>query len=179
MSGCGSGGIEDAGPNPRRNRAPAPIHGSQAQIRFCDRDVLVTDCGRICMYRKKINIFTVMAGQSSTSRRSVTAFGSSASCAMISDISIWSRGLCKPSRTRSAQGCHPCLRDVLLPMSPVWAGRSPERCGGLGCPTIKSPLLAQATPSSLAVSPTYRQWHAAIPWQFSSKQQSAKTRHSR
>lgn len=29
----------------------------------------------------------------------MTAFGSSASCAMISDISIWSRGLCKPSTT--------------------------------------------------------------------------------
>ena len=28
-----------------------------------DRDVLVTACGRICMYRKKINISTVLAGQ--------------------------------------------------------------------------------------------------------------------
>jgi transposase InsO family protein len=30
---------------------------------FHDRDVLVTNCGRICMYRKKINISIVMAGQ--------------------------------------------------------------------------------------------------------------------
>jgi hypothetical protein len=30
---------------------------------FHDRDALVTHCGRICMYRKKINISTVMAGQ--------------------------------------------------------------------------------------------------------------------
>ncbi|MBY5592696.1 IS481 family transposase [Rhizobium leguminosarum] len=30
---------------------------------FHDRDVLVTNCGRICMHRKKINISTVMAGQ--------------------------------------------------------------------------------------------------------------------
>ncbi|MGO8185248.1 hypothetical protein AB9F38_10255 [Rhizobium leguminosarum] len=44
-------------------RAPAPIHRSQTQIRFHERDVLVTNCGRICMYGKKINIFTVMAGQ--------------------------------------------------------------------------------------------------------------------
>ena len=29
-----------------------------------DRDALVTACGRICMMRKKINISTVMAGQS-------------------------------------------------------------------------------------------------------------------
>jgi hypothetical protein len=30
---------------------------------FHDREVLVTNCGRICMHRKKINISTVMAGQ--------------------------------------------------------------------------------------------------------------------
>lgn len=30
---------------------------------FCDRDALVTACGRICMHRKKINISTVLAGQ--------------------------------------------------------------------------------------------------------------------
>src|SRR5260370_39607863 len=28
-----------------------------------DRDVLVTDCGRICMHRKRVNISTVLAGQ--------------------------------------------------------------------------------------------------------------------
>jgi transposase InsO family protein len=31
---------------------------------FHDRDILVTTCGRICMHRKKINISTVLAGQS-------------------------------------------------------------------------------------------------------------------
>ncbi|MFC3228665.1 integrase core domain-containing protein [Marinibaculum pumilum] len=30
---------------------------------FHDRDVTVTSCGRICMHRKKINISTVLAGQ--------------------------------------------------------------------------------------------------------------------
>lgn len=30
---------------------------------FHDRDILVTNCGRICMHRKKINISTVLAGQ--------------------------------------------------------------------------------------------------------------------
>lgn len=30
---------------------------------FYDRDVLVTNCGRICMHREKINISSVMAGQ--------------------------------------------------------------------------------------------------------------------
>lgn len=28
-----------------------------------DRDIVVTSCGRICMYRKKINISGVLAGQ--------------------------------------------------------------------------------------------------------------------
>ena len=31
---------------------------------FHDRDVLVTTCGRLCLHRKKINISTVLAGQS-------------------------------------------------------------------------------------------------------------------
>jgi len=30
---------------------------------FHDRDVLVTACGRICIYRKKITLSTVLAGQ--------------------------------------------------------------------------------------------------------------------
>jgi hypothetical protein len=30
---------------------------------FHDRDVTVTNCGRICMHRKKINVSTVLAGQ--------------------------------------------------------------------------------------------------------------------
>src|SRR6185295_14879453 len=30
---------------------------------FHDRDVLVTACGRICIYRKKVNVSTVLAGQ--------------------------------------------------------------------------------------------------------------------
>jgi hypothetical protein len=30
---------------------------------FHDREVLVTACGRLCLYRKRINISTVLAGQ--------------------------------------------------------------------------------------------------------------------
>jgi hypothetical protein len=30
-------------------------------------------------------------------------------------LSIWSRKSCSPSKTRSARGCHPCLRYVPLP----------------------------------------------------------------
>ena len=55
-----------------------------------------------------------------TSRKSTTAFGSPASCTMISDTSTWRRRPCNRSTTRSARGCHPCLRYDLLPISPVW-----------------------------------------------------------
>ena len=36
-----------------------------AEIRYPlhDREVVVTACGRICMYRKRINLSTVFAGQ--------------------------------------------------------------------------------------------------------------------
>ena len=37
---------------------------------------------------------------------------------MISDTSTWSRRPCNLSTTRSARGCHPCLRYALLPMCP-------------------------------------------------------------
>ena len=38
-------------------------HGPHLEYPFRDRDVLVTACGRICIYRKKINISTVLVGQ--------------------------------------------------------------------------------------------------------------------
>ena len=62
--------------------------------------------------------------RASESRKSTTASGSSASCTTISVISTWSRKPCNPSTTRSARGCHPCLRYVLLPMSPGWTNQA-------------------------------------------------------
>src|SRR4051794_36234990 len=58
--------------------------------------------------------------KSSASRKSTTAFGSPASCATISDTSTWNRKPCNLSTTRSARGCHPCLRYDLSPMCPGW-----------------------------------------------------------
>jgi hypothetical protein len=45
-------------PSARRYNWPPEI-----DYPFHDRDALVTNCGRICMHRKKINISTVLAGQ--------------------------------------------------------------------------------------------------------------------
>ena len=66
----------------------------------------------------------------SASRKSTTAFGSSASCTTISATSIWSRKPCNPSTTRSARGCHPCLRYDLSPMSPGRTMKNLERAKG-------------------------------------------------
>ena len=73
--------------------------------------------------------------RNSASRNSTKAFGSSASCIMILDTSTWSRKPCNPSTTRSARGCHPCLRYVLLPMCPGWTGGSVVAGEGLEPPT--------------------------------------------
>ncbi len=44
--------------------SPIPYRGlPDIEYPFHDRDVLVTACGRICIYRKKINLSTVLAGQ--------------------------------------------------------------------------------------------------------------------
>ena len=46
-------------------------------------------------------------------------------------ITISNRKLCNPSTTPSAQGCHPCLRYVPLPMSPVRTADSPVEEAGI------------------------------------------------
>ena len=56
--------------------------------------------------------------RASASGKSTTAFGSPASCTTISATSTWSKKPCNPSTIRSARGCHPCLRYVVLPMCP-------------------------------------------------------------
>src|SRR5690606_35118532 len=92
-------------------------------------------------------------------RKSMTAFGSSASCAMILDISTWNRGHCKQSTTRLARGCHLCLRDKLLPMSPgrtlMKGTQSPESnpgaalSGGRRLRVLFRPIALDPVPSAL------------------------------
>ena len=69
--------------------------------------------------------------KTSASRRSTRAFGSQASCTTISDTSTWSRRPCNHSTTRSARGCHPCLRYDLLPMCPGWTNGHAGGEGGI------------------------------------------------
>lgn len=87
---------------------------------FHDRDVASPlAVASACIARESISQ-PCWPARNSASRKSTKAFGSSASCTMISATSTWSRRPCNPSTTRSARGCHPCLRYDLLPMSPVW-----------------------------------------------------------
>jgi hypothetical protein len=65
--------------------------------------------------------------KNSESTKSTTASGSSASCITISATSTWSRRPCNPSTTRSARGCHPCLRYNLSPMCPEWTRKDWRR----------------------------------------------------
>ena len=85
---------------------------------FHDRDILVTNCGRICMQRKKINVSHVLAGQKLELKE--VDDGIWLVSFMRYDLGYidWSREPCRPSTIRSARDCHPCLRYNLLPMSP-------------------------------------------------------------
>jgi hypothetical protein len=83
---------------------------------FHDRDVLVTACGRLCLHRKRINISTVLAGQKLGIKE--VDEGIWLVSFMHYDLGYCDLEPCNPSTTRSAPGCHPCLRYDLLPMSP-------------------------------------------------------------
>jgi len=87
---------------------------------FHDRDILVTACGRICLHRKKINVSTVLAGQSLGIKE--VDEGIWLASFMHYDLGYFDleQKPCSPSTTPSARGCHPCLRYVLSPMSPGW-----------------------------------------------------------
>lgn len=66
---------------------------------FHDRTAFVTYCGRICIFRKKINLSIgarLSPGKPSASRRSMRVFGLSVLWTRISVISILRRRLCNP-----------------------------------------------------------------------------------
>src|SRR6058998_270717 len=108
-------------------KCPAQLYGAPARrydglpeltYPFHDRDVLVTACGRLCLHRKKINVSTVLAGQKLGIKE--VDEGIWLVSFMHYDLGYFDveQKPCNHSTTRSARGCHPCLRYVLLPMSP-------------------------------------------------------------
>jgi hypothetical protein len=90
----------------------------EAHYPFHDRTVVVTSCGRLCLYNKKINLSVSLAGQAVGVKEV--------------DDGIWlvsfinydlgyidlEEKTLQPCRIPSGQKCNPCLRNVLLPMSP-------------------------------------------------------------
>jgi hypothetical protein len=92
---------------------------------FHDKDILVTACGRICMHRKKINISTVMAGQKLGIKEVEDGIWLVSFMQYdLGYIDLEQTTLQTIDNPHQARGCHPCPRDDLLPMSPVWTKRN-------------------------------------------------------
>ena len=89
------------------------------------------------LHRKKINVSTVLAGQRLGIKEVDEGIWLVSFIPMISDTSTWSRKPCNPSTTRSARGCHPCLRYEVLPMCP---GRTQKTGAGEGIRTLDPDL---------------------------------------
>jgi hypothetical protein len=94
---------------------------------FHDRTVVVAICGRLCLYSKKINLSVSLAGQAVGVKE--VDHGIWLVSFMDYELDYIDLGgkLCSPCRTPSGRKCNPCLRNVLLPMSPErttisWSG---------------------------------------------------------
>jgi hypothetical protein len=90
--------------------------GPELTYPFHDGDILVAACRRICLHRKKINVSTVLATQSSGIRKSRTAFGSPASFTLYFARPTMERGPLEMSGEvkapgASTRGC-PRMRQV-------------------------------------------------------------------
>ncbi len=85
-----------------------------------DRDVLVSACGRLCLPRKKINIPPVLAGHRLGIKEVDEGIGLVSFLLDDLDTRTSNRSPFNPSTTRSARGCHPCLRDSVSPICPGW-----------------------------------------------------------
>jgi hypothetical protein len=119
---------------PRRTLScfTAPFGGLPELIYpFHDREVLITACGRLCLHRKRINISTVLAGQKLGIKE--VDDGIWLASFMHYDLGYFDleQKTLQPLDTRSARGCHPCLRYDLLPMSPVWTQKRDGGAGGI------------------------------------------------
>jgi hypothetical protein len=79
---------------------------------FHDRDVVITACGRLCLHRKRVNISTVLAGQKLGIKEVDEGIWHVSFMLLRSRIFRPGAKPCNPSTTRSARGCHPCLRYV-------------------------------------------------------------------
>jgi hypothetical protein len=103
---------------------------------FHDKIIVVTNCGRICLGRKKINFSTVFAGQAVGIEEVHDDIWLVSSMDYDWDTSILILGYSSRWKTRSAQECYLCSRYVVLPMSPGRTQEKVARPGGLELPTF-------------------------------------------
>jgi hypothetical protein len=111
--------------------SPRPYSGlPELAYPLHDREVLVTACSRICMHRKRIDVHINRPRRPAPRNQEV-------------DEGIWivsfmsydlgfidlEQKTLQPSTTRSARGCHPCLRYSPLPICP---GRTRAGHGSFG-----------------------------------------------
>ena len=100
--------------------SPRPYDGiPEPHYPFHDRTVNVTSCGRLCLYRKKINLSTSLAGQAVGVKEVENGIWLVSFMDYDLVISTRRRKLCSLLTTPLRQKCHPCLRNNLLPMCPV------------------------------------------------------------
>ncbi|SRR5579883_441171 len=132
---------------PRRNlstlaASPRPYRGlPDFDYPFHDKIVAVTNCGRICLGRKKMNFSTVFAGHTVGLKEVHDDIWVVSFMDMVWNTSIWKRAFSNRSRTRSALNYYPCDRYTLLPMSPGW---NPRRHGEPGRTRTFDPRLKRA-----------------------------------
>ena len=79
------------------HRHPASTAAPEPDYPFHDRTVRVTQCGRICMGKRKINLSPVLLDRRWASARSTTRSGRSALWSMIWDTSIEDEGRIEPA----------------------------------------------------------------------------------
>ena len=125
-----------------------------------EEDVIVTNCGRACIYHKKINIAIVLAGPKPGIK--------------VVDNGIWlvslmryvlgfidlEQGTLQTIDNPLGTGLSPCLRNKLVPMLPGWTSwRMAERVGFE--PTIRLPVCRISSAVLSTTQPPLRMFWSA------------------
>jgi hypothetical protein len=100
--------------------SPRPYQGiPEPHYPFHDRTVNVTSCGRLCLYRKKINLSTSLAGQAVGVKEVENGIWLVSFMEYdLGYIDLEEKTL-QPLENPLGQKCHPSLRNNLLPICPV------------------------------------------------------------
>ncbi|MBV8073389.1 MAG: hypothetical protein JO270_26065 [Acidobacteriaceae bacterium] len=100
--------------------SPKPYRGiGEPQYPFHDKMVTLTNCGRLCLYRKKINLSTCLAGQAVGIKEVEDGIWLVSFMEYdLGYVDLEEKTL-QPLETPSGQKCYLCLRNNLFTMCPV------------------------------------------------------------